>query len=98
MNAQLVNSTTGNGTISKDWGTQGEIGSTLAEYDFDGFVDEFYMFTKALSKEDILVLVQACTYGMFILEIFVVCYKKTIVVVIYLLNIKYNMITLTIYH
>lgn len=63
VNAQLVNSTTGNGTLSQDWGSQGEIGSTLPEYDFNGFVDEFYIFTKALTKEDILVLVQSCTYG-----------------------------------
>lgn len=60
-----MNSTTGNGTLSQDWGSQGEIGSTLAEYDFNGFVDEFYIFTKALTKEDILVLVQSCTYGEF---------------------------------
>jgi len=58
-----VNSTDGQGQLSDNWGHQAFIGSTSANTDLNGFVDEFYMFTKALDKPNLFSLVQACSYG-----------------------------------
>lgn len=63
INGQLASRTTGSGDLSQDWGSKAEIGSTMKDRTLDGFVDEFYLFTKALTQNEISVLVQACSYG-----------------------------------
>lgn len=54
----------GNGALlSQDWGMSAQIGGMTPDKAVTGFVDEFYIYTKALSLDEIQQLVKACTYG-----------------------------------
>lgn len=53
----------GSGLLSEDWGQNAEIGSRTEGKELIGFVDEFYIFTKALNQVEIDNLVKSCSYG-----------------------------------
>ena len=66
MNSKFVHSVNGSGLLSQDWGKAAIIGDDTGVMELKGFIDEFYIYTKALSHPEILNLAQACAHGMFI--------------------------------
>lgn len=69
MNSKFVHSVAGSGYLSQDWSKAAVIGDESGVMELKGIVDEFYIYTKALSHPEILNLAQACAYGMF----FIIC-------------------------
>ena len=63
INAKFVHGVDGSGLLSQDWGQRAAIGDQNGDTEFQGFVDEFYIYTKALQQDEIFGLVQACAYG-----------------------------------
>ena len=63
VNAKFVHSVAGSGTLSQDWSKAAVIGDETGVMELNGIVDEFYMYTKALSHPEIVNLAQACAYG-----------------------------------
>ena len=65
LNGKFVHSVAGEGTLSQDWSKAAVIGDETGVMELNGIVDEFYIYTKALSHPEIVNLAQACAYGMF---------------------------------
>ena len=66
MNSKFVHSVNGSGQLPQDWGKAAIIGDDTGVMELKGFIDEFYIYTKALSHPEILNLAQACAHGKFI--------------------------------
>ena len=70
VNARLITTVDGSGLLSEDWGKSAKIGSKVDGHQLNGFVDEFYILTSALSEKEIGELVNACSYGKYIQTVF----------------------------
>ena len=49
--------------LSEDWGQNTEIGTREEGKELNGFVDEFYVYTKALNQLELDNLVKSCSMG-----------------------------------
>ena len=49
--------------LSEDWGQNTEIGTREEGKELNGFVDEFYIYTKALNQLELDNLVKSCSMG-----------------------------------
>lgn len=56
LNGKPIQESQGSGLLSQDWGQKAVVGSS----DLYGFIDEFYIFTKALDRDDIGTLLRSC--------------------------------------
>lgn len=74
MNSRFVHSESGSGPLSQDWSKAAVIGDESGIMELKGIVDEFYIYTKALSNPEIFNLAQACAYGkLFSSSSFLIC-------------------------
>ena len=64
VNSKFVHSVSGSGLLSQDWSKAAVIGDATGVMELQGIIDEFYIYTKALSHPEVLNLAQACAYGM----------------------------------
>ena len=53
IDGKVTHEAKGNGDLSDNWGVQAEIGHHKNSRWFDGLMDEFYMFARALSEDEI---------------------------------------------
>ena len=53
VDGKVTHEAKGNGKLSDNWGVQAEIGHHKNSRWFDGLMDEFYMFARALSEDEI---------------------------------------------
>ena len=63
INSKLINTVEGSGLLSEDWGQNTEIGTREEGKELNGFVDEFYIYTKALNQVELDNLVKSCSMG-----------------------------------
>ena len=64
VNSKFIHSETGAGMLSQNWSKAAIIGDETGVMELQGIIDEFYIYTKALSHPEILNLAQSCVYGM----------------------------------
>lgn len=60
VNTALVNQTKGSGYLVQDWSEEAGIGSHKGKRFLNGFVDEVYIFTSALTPHEIKRLACVC--------------------------------------
>ena len=53
IDGKVTHETKGDGKLSDNWGLQAEIGHHKNDRWFDGLMDEFYIFSRALSEDEI---------------------------------------------
>ena len=69
VDSKFVHSVSGSGLLSQDWSKAAVIGDETGVMELKGIVDEFYIYTKALSHPEIVNLAQACAYGRYFFHI-----------------------------
>lgn len=62
VNGMLRNMTMGSGYLSRDWISRAGIGDHKAARPLMGFVDEFRMYNYALTRKEIVALVNKCGF------------------------------------
>ena len=53
LNGKMTHEAKGNGELSDNWSVQADIGQHKSDRWFEGLMDEFYIFARALSEDEI---------------------------------------------
>lgn len=62
VNGMLRNMTIGSGYLSRDWVSRAGIGDHKATRPLMGFIDEFRIYNYALTRKEIVALVNKCGF------------------------------------